>query len=487
MNMRLMLIIITIIYLTSNITPLGAKVEISEDLIVNLIQKSPPTIQKLKASLLQQKYNVNSFKEAFSWKLKMGGTYDKSTEYPFSEYAPVTDQATTLSVGATRPLINGMNVAANIFTGQVSNTYLSDATTSGVTVQFAMDLHKDLLGKISKTKLNLLHLFQEKESLLNKIRVHAFYQEIRKLYWNMVANNESLNVTKKLLKTSIRQSKNAKKRMADSVADSGEVARYESQVASRRASIVYFDYLMKAPQRAIKEYLPELKDELLSLLPYTLETTISNFLICTSIIKNVNHVPLEYTLYDEVINILKKQHIASDKITNSHTDWDLSLTSQVQTTGKDYEYLDSFGKLINEAKVNYSVGINFNMPLGGKVKTTRDTKRLLERLRYDSEIVAIEGKLSAYHHQVVESITLLQQVMIHQVTNSAKLAHSLKIAQKKYNQARIPVRDLINDQDALLESNLSEIKTKLMIITTLLEYFSVFTETPCELNRKIKL
>ena len=55
---------------------------------------------------------------------------------------------------------------------------------------------------------------------------------------------------------------------------------------------------------------------------------------------------------------------------------------------------------------------------------------------------------------------------------------------RKYNQARIPEYVLIQDQDALLSSDLSIVDTQLAILNTLLDYFVVFTQTPCSFNRK---
>lgn len=84
---------------------------------------------------------------------------------------------------------------------------------------------------------------------------------------------------------------------------------------------------------------------------------------------------------------------------------------------------------------------------------------------------------------MIRSVTLLKQVVANQKINSFNLAKSLKVSQKKYKQARITVEQLVQEQDGFLNSNLAEIETKLNIINTLLDYFSVYTETPCNLNR----
>ncbi|MEX1098927.1 MAG: hypothetical protein WEB87_00790, partial [Bacteriovoracaceae bacterium] len=87
------------------------------------------------------------------------------------------------------------------------------------------------------------------------------------------------------------------------------------------------------------------------------------------------------------------------------------------------------------------------------------------------------------HQQISESIKILQEVIQTQKINSRQLEIRLKDMRKKYNQARISVNDLIQDQDSLFSSDLAIVDTKLSVLNTLLDYFSVFTETPCSFNR----
>jgi hypothetical protein len=54
---------------------------------------------------------------------------------------------------------------------------------------------------------------------------------------------------------------------------------------------------------------------------------------------------------------------------------------------------------------------------------------------------------------------------------------------KKYVQARASVNDLVQDQDALLNSELATIDTQLQILNVLFDYLAIFTETPCSFNR----
>ena len=55
--------------------------------------------------------------------------------------------------------------------------------------------------------------------------------------------------------------------------------------------------------------------------------------------------------------------------------------------------------------------------------------------------------------------------------------------QKKYQQARVSINDLIQDQDALLRANLTTIEAQLQVLNALFDYLVIYTETPCSFNR----
>ena len=70
-----------------------------------------------------------------------------------------------------------------------------------------------------------------------------------------------------------------------------------------------------------------------------------------------------------------------------------------------------------------------------------------------------------------------------QKQNTLALEKRLQVQNRKFREARVSANDLILDQDALLNSNLTTISTQLEIINTIFDYLVVFTETPCEFNR----
>ncbi len=111
-------------------------------------------------------------------------------------------------------------------------------TIYALTLNF--DLWKDLFGKLTQKKLENAKVAMESANLQQKIEKKAFEVTVRRLYWGLVANNEKIKISKQLLGASRVQAKDAAKRQKASIADPGEVARYNAQVAQRNGSSSLF-------------------------------------------------------------------------------------------------------------------------------------------------------------------------------------------------------------------------------------------------------
>jgi hypothetical protein len=85
--------------------------------------------------------------------------------------------------------------------------------------------------------------------------------------------------------------------------------------------------------------------------------------------------------------------------------------------------------------------------------------------------------------QLVKSLTLLNEVIRAQKLNSQELQKRLKYTLTKYQQARVSVNDLIQDEDDLLRVSLTTVETQLQVLNVLFDYLAIYTETPCAFNR----
>lgn len=457
--------------------------KINEASLLKTFNENAHNLLSIKAESEAAKLGAEQVKDNFNWRLEGTAAYTSADEVPFIIFQPVTSPYKRLEVGAVKTTPYGAQLGVSAFTEQYSTTSgITDATTSGLAFKASVDLYKDFFGRTSRAQLFGAESTQEKVKQMSELQKHALWQQVRKIYWSLVANNESLKISNQLLQTSEKQSIEAQKRFRNNIADKGEVARYQSQVAARKANIIYLKYQKEQYIQQLKEIIPEYADKKIELAGYNLESTLDNILSCTTKISQQQELPLDFTSYDEFLVAVEKEYAATKKVTDTYSSPDVKLNTEYRRFGRDYSYSDSVSGFGDDKQDRFEVGLTFTLPLDSKKSTTEDTKKIVEELRYKAEKTKTIGKMGAFHTQVIQSIALLRDVIANQRINSEKLQISLNETKKKYDQARISVQELIIDQDAYLQSNLDEIQTKLAVINTLLDYFGVFNSTPCEIN-----
>lgn len=459
-------------------------IELSETQLVEWAKKESFNSKQLALDSLSKKKDLAAFNDQFSFSADVATSYSKTDETSFSPNMPITTPTKNAELKITKPTKYGVAASVSTYTNQISNSFFQKGTTSAVGAEVSVDLYKDIMGRITRTQEDSLTLKSQIAEKEKAITTHAFVQEVRKLYWKLVANNESLLIAKGLLKTAKRLEADTVKRLKNNIADRGEVARARSQVEARNGQIYLLEFERSQLIQGIRELFPEqIKDNNVTLAKYNLDNTVNNVLKCTAKISSRPDIPKDFTLYDDVLILLREDLAAAKKVNSAYSMADLKLVSDVKYIGKDFGYSDSIDELKEDGRKAYSVALQLTIPLGKAKKRTEDIQDELIQKQNISKYQEIEGKIAAYHVQTMKSVTILNNVIAAQNRNSGFLSETLKDSNKKFRQARLAARDLIQDEDSYLQNNLDTINTKYRVIEILINYFTVFTETPCEINQ----
>lgn len=474
------------------------KTIISEETILQLAKNEvTPELDEIKATLLQAQGQEGEANDELGTDVYAGYNYSKTKQKGLIRYMPIFSPVTQYQVGIKKNFrygVQGNLYASTDIRSKEDNTY-KNLTTKTYALEINIDLWKDLFGKLTRKKLENAKVMSKQALLQSKISEKVYNISLRRLYWNLVANSEKLKISSNLYQTSLKQARDARKRKANSIADRSEVARYESQVASRKGSMLYLDYERENILKQLRSLLPSLSQKDITLGEYSLNKTVFEVLECTSMIDRIGEVPYQYTKYDELADLLKTVQTNQAVIDDKYDDIDLKLATQFKKTGvgsvannNGTTYEGSSAAAIDDMNKNdrsgVSYGLQLTIPLGEKGSDTKDVKKEYNKRKLRANITNMENNLVATHKQISKSIKVLAEVIKTQKENSKQLSIRVKEMQKKYNQARIPEYVLIQDQDALLNSDLSIVDTQLAILNTLLDYFVVFSETPCGFNRK---
>lgn len=457
--------------------------EISEDTLINLKVDQLPELQKIEASQLQSMLEYESYKEKFIPQLYGNGSYQNSDEKAFINFMPTTQRANAYKLGVKKTLSKGIELGGEIFTESITNDFLNDATTNGAGFNLSMDLNRNFLGRIDDNQLKLSESTNERSTFQKKIHTASFKNTLRKLYWSLVANNESRKITNKLLETAKKSLSEVKSRYKNKVADRGELARYQALVSSRKSSLISLEYRKDALYTSLKELVPSFAEKTLQLGPYNIDKTIEEVRACSLVINAEKESPFKNTFYDEMIALINKEEKLRNKIIETHSGADVKLVGSFEAVGRALGRQTAFDDFQDDTQRRYTVGLQLNMPLGSQKKKNEKIQSEINRIMSEASRKEQLAKIKTYHHQIKFTISHLFEALKNQKTNSNFLEQSLKVTRKKYRQARVSTTELIQEEETYFQSRLDEIQTNLTAMHTLLDYFSVYQNTPCEINR----
>ena len=458
------------------------KIELSEGSIKKIDFSSIPIVRKIKLMEMGKLLRLNQVEDAFTPEFILSAQYGENKSRQLNRFVPVTSPIKGAKMGFKKATSFGLQFQTHIFAEQFTNNFLRRSTTVGAEFDLSLDLYKDIFGRSTRKKLKNLQLESEVSAAENIIATHQFKINLLKIYWGLVANNESINITEQLIAQAKKQVSVTAEKVRNSVSDRGTLARTKSLLSARKGSLNSLEYQRSNLLRTIRELVPEYSDKEIVLGDYDIQKTIQDLFVCTNKLQQNLQAPLESTLFDDIAVKNLDVAIRDKAIARIHDDVDLKLNVKAQLNGKDFSYSDGVTNLQDDPRSVTTVSLMFSAPIGGQKKKTSKNLENVASLKNKIAKEEIDAKLKAYHVEILQSIKVLESALLNQNNNTASLRESLKSSRTKFNQARITIEQLVGEEDAYFSSELSNIQTNLSIIHTVLDYFTVFHGTQCPLN-----
>lgn len=485
--------ILLLLFLSFNLYSL----EITEENLLALASKDVPALDEIESRLLLSESNYKrELDDQTGSSAYAGYNHLNTKERAIIPFIPIYSPVNQYHAGIKKPTQYG--VSADLYTtvdqrsGASSSQSFKDIHTTIYALRLNFDLWKDVFGKLTRKKIENARISYKSAKLQKEIELKSFKVAVRRLYWTLVANNEKIKLSQTLLEASQKQAKDAKKREQASIADPGEVARYQAQVAQRRGTLLYLKYEKEILLKKLTDLVPKLKGQDVSLGAYNLDQMLGEVLQCAALIEGQKSAPLDFTRYDEVSSLLQEIQFNQKKIDKTYNDVDLKLATTFKQTGLgsdevNGDYIGSYDKSLEDMRDNdrsgFEAALTLTIPIGKKVNGTEDVIKEYNRKRLRANIENTNTNITSTHMQIAKSVILLRDVIKEQELNNQQLLIRVKEMRKQYGQARISVNALIQDEDSLASGALSLVDTQLSVLNTLFDYFAVFTETPCSFNR----
>lgn len=463
---------------------LTATVKITEKYLQDLARKENPTSDKLQAMTEASRAAQEIQNASYDSVISSSIDYSSSRENPVIQFSPVFDPATRMQVQVDRRLPYGLSVSSALYTEQysTSDSSIDEATQVGARFGIEVDLWKNWLGRIDNisNRIKILELSQKKR--LEEIRQKEFEIEVRKLYWSLVSKKMSRQLSEKLVKSAQKQLSESRKRKAQGAADEGDIARNQSQLYSRQATVLFYDHQLNVLKAQLRKLLPSLNQSAMVIEDIDLNLHRKKVLRCIQKIQAESKAPTKLSAFPELIEIM--QELERSEI--AEADWldksDLKIRGQLQhsNTAKGYsKSLEGFG---SESGTGNSIALTWSLPISPSLRSAAKIQQNAIKLQKRSEYQTMKADLLAQHQMVRSSLTVLMKALETLSNAVTALESSLKSTEKKYHQARLDLPTLIFEQDSYFNSKLSEIDTQHQTIQVLMNYFKVYQEYPCEIN-----
>lgn len=465
------------------------KMIINEQKLKELMTNNVPSIEKINAMVVQSDLDLSQYNQKYSTTVNGQANYNGVDGSVFNGYqGQFNDPARNYGLSVNQNLPVGINLDVGIY-NNFAKTYnyqpgenINSQYGSSLEAKLTVDLWKNLLGYTERAEKLGLKLSQEETKEQAKLETTKFYNEIRKMYWQLSVNHSLTKIYETLINQAILQENNIRKMYRASVADRGDLARTTAVVNTRKADLASLQYSIEMIKKELSNLIPELNDKELEFEFGTFDGVENSIKACFNKIQTQKEVPLNATSYTKIIDYKDEKINANLKALERYSGPNVTLEAKAASLGYGKENSDSFSDMSDVERKDYSIGLNISMPFGSAYSDTKENQMKVLKMQHNAEKKEIMSNLISYHNYFSVSMQKLMNVMEDQKAYRDNLTIRVESMRKKYNQGRVSLSELIQDEDSLFESELALVNSYYNIIASMIDYFSVFNDFECDFN-----
>lgn len=449
--------------------------------------KSSYQIKGINAEVLSKEVSLAEFDTNFDTQLISSLTHMQTNDASSNPAGFIVSPAQEFSGGISKNFETGIGFKAEAFLQQQTfegNPQADSRSVVGARAEGQIDLGGNFLGVRSKTNQFLLKSNLKAANMDAIIKKNELRKSMRAVYWRLVANRISKNWRLEILSSARRQLDLVEKQASAYVSDQEEVKAYQALVIGQEAEIIGLENQYAAISQHLKSAFPVLTGKDLIIKLAHADKQRHKVMQCIHLIKDIpNKKVIETSSYRHLLVSNEYVYQSSLALNDLSDHPEFKLFAKYETVGYSPDDFSDASKSLSDARKNATtIGVNFSMPITTGLQKTVGKKKRLLATAHAAKQEAIIGGLKSQREASLRQIKLLRDSMVLMErltqTNESKVA----IARKKYDQARLPLAILIQDEINLLNSKLNRVQLQLQIVLTLLDYLKKFDETPCEFN-----
>jgi outer membrane protein TolC len=465
---------------------MGATPFTEESLISQLLETGLAPLQA-QIDSLQAEETEGSIRRLYSPNLEAQSFYLNSKKDAANSFQPTLDTSRSYSIGVSKAWDFGARTKIGFEESYSRLRFNSSKISSHSPFLFAeahVSLFENLLGRMDKAALEQALLGKKMLSYQKDLSLHQSIVRARSLYWSLIANHLSVNISKGLLKTSEQQLEELRKRQKSGIAERSDVLLSQAQVSQRKSALMGLQIKQEGLLRATQQLIPGFKIPREEDYPeFSVSSFIGEINACIGLIQAAgNKTPLEYSTYADLLPLVDQLSQAEQKTSTQGLGADLNFTLRAESNGVDSGFPNAFKESASFEKNTWSAGIRLSIPLDKSDYRLKSIKTKKSELSRHKQNIEIRAMLDATHSSAIQSIGYLMKTIENLETSTGFLKERIKSVEQKYRQGRVDFLNLVQEQDQLFNAENGLIESQLMFMNELLNYFSAFDKLPCKLN-----
>jgi len=350
-------------------------------------------------------------------------------------------------------------------------------------LQLQLSLFQNFLGRMDQAMLQQGRIAKETLELQSTMAEHNAITSARTLYWSIMGNSISTNLSRSLISTSKKQLDEIRKRYKSGAAEQADVYLSEAQVSQRESSLIGLQIKEQGYLRQLRLMAPGIGNISSADFPtIDIEDVVGSVSECIVQISSHPKAPYQYSSYEKMFSLFKQTMEAEQTVASYGLGPEVSLSGEIQSKGVDTNFSEAFSETNKLSKGGWGATLGLTVPLGSNASALTSTKRKLSELNELKSRRELELLLDGTHNTALTSIQYLLESMRTLDASTRALAKRVSAVQKKYRQGRIDFLSLVQEQDQLFNAEIGLTESRLLFLRELFNYLSVYNKTPCDFN-----
>lgn len=459
-------------------------VVLDENLLKEYVNNDVPTIEKINMSYEQSLVSRKIFDENYIFNLNGSLNY-----YNLENITYGKENNFNYDFNISKKFIHGGNLKFGtkntINSWEINPNYRSsiyDGSEPYINAEYSFDLWKNFLGYTELAKRSSLDYNVEEMNIKKDIETYSFFINIRKLYWSLVTNEKRIRIYEELIKQAEKNLRNTELKFKAYIASNGDVAKSKASLSSRKADL---ENLKSQKQNLIQQLtylLPKLENKKIDVQTSDIENILNSLNTC-----HVNDNINDFTLYKKYVNKISNRIDAELKSLDRYDDIDINMVIGADINGRNDNVIKSYNNMTHIDGHNYYVGLNFTLPLGNIKDESKVQQMKLLKMQNNSLKNDINSNITSTNKNFTLILNYLNKELNASKDNIKHIKDSVAHMRKKYEQGRISLKDLIDEEDSLLQAYLNVVNIENAMINSTLDYLSVFQKSECSFNINLNL